>query len=100
MIEPQIVEPEPQTAIEEQKPEAAAKEKIPEPIEATVREESALPLAAESVEPIQEAAIPSALSPVIEVPTEIKTEEIVITQGDRRYRVRGLGKNMSYEGGV
>ena len=31
------------------------------------------------------------------MPTEIKPEEIVITQGDRRYRVRGLGKNMSYE---
>jgi len=95
VIEPQIVEPEP--AVEEKKPEAAAKEKIPEPIEATVREENALPLAAESVEPIQEAAFPSALSPIIEVPTEIKLEEIVITQGDRRYRVRGLGKNMSYE---
>ena len=31
------------------------------------------------------------------MPTEIKPEEIVITQGDRRYRVRGLAKNMSYE---
>jgi DNA primase catalytic core len=97
VIEPQIIEPEPQPAVEEEKSEAAAKEKISEPIEATVREESALPLAAESVEPIQEAALPSALSPTIEVPTEIKPEEIVITQGDRRYRVRGLGKNMSYE---
>jgi len=62
---------------------------------------STLPLAAESAESIQEtapvAALPSALSPTIEVPTEIKPEEIVITQGDRRYRVRGLGKNMSYE---
>jgi DNA primase catalytic core len=95
VIEPRIVEPEP--AVEQEKSEAAAKEKIPEPIETIVREENALPFVAESVEPIQEAAIPSALSPTIEVPTEIKPEEIVITQGDRRYRVRGLGKNMSYE---
>jgi DNA primase catalytic core len=95
VIEPQIIEPEP--AVEEEKSEEAAKENIPEPIETTAREESALPLAAESVEPIQETTIPSALSPTIEVPTEIKPEEIVIMQGDRRYRVRGLGKNMSYE---
>ncbi len=99
VIEPQVTEPEP--VVEEEKPEAAAKEKIPEPDEATTQEsttaEEVLPLAAESIEPIQEAALPSALSPTIEVPTEIKPEEIVITQGDRRYRVRGLGKNMSYE---
>ena len=93
--EPQITEPEP--AVEEEKSEAAAKEKISEPIEVTVREENALPLAAESREPIQEAALPSALSLAIEVPAEMKGDEITITQGDRRYRVRGLAKNMSYE---
>ncbi|MGA7080679.1 MAG: CHC2 zinc finger domain-containing protein [Terriglobales bacterium] len=35
--------------------------------------------------------------PVLDAPVEIHGEEIVIHQGDRRYRVRGLGKNMSYE---
>jgi DNA primase len=95
--EPQTIEPQPAPAIEEEKSEAAAKEKIPEPIEATVREENALPLAAEFVEPIQEATIPLALSPAIEVPAEVKGDEITISQGDRRYRVRGLAKNMSYE---
>ena len=30
-------------------------------------------------------------------PTEVKGEEIAITLGDRRYRVRGLAKNLSYE---
>ena len=93
--EPQIIEPQP--AVEEEKSAAAAKEKISEPIEVTVREENALPLAAESREPIQEAALPSALSLAIEVPAEMKGDEITITQGDRRYRVRGLAKNMSYE---
>jgi DNA primase len=94
-IEPAVIE----------EPEPAAKEKIPEPIESNTTEESDLPscseqserVAAESAEPIHEAAIPSALSPTIEVPTEIKPDEIIITQGDRRYRVRGLAKNMSYE---
>ena len=31
------------------------------------------------------------------MPVEIKGDEITITQGDRRYRVRGLGKNLSHE---
>jgi DNA primase len=37
----------------------------------------------------------SAPSPVIDAPIEIKGDEITITQGDRRYRVRGLAKNLS-----
>jgi DNA primase len=70
----------------------AAKEKIPEPMETTVGEESVLPLAAESV-----SALPSVEAAAVDVPAEIKGDEITILQGDRRYRVRGLGKNMSYE---
>ena len=101
VIEPQISEPKPEPAVEEEKPEAAAKEKISAPTQDAPTVETTFSLAAESAEPIQEtvpvAALPSALSPTIEVPTEIRPEEIVITQGDRRYRVRGLGKNMSYE---
>ena len=31
------------------------------------------------------------------MPAEVKGDEITISQGDRRYRVRGLAKNMSYE---
>ncbi|MGH9638462.1 MAG: CHC2 zinc finger domain-containing protein [Bryobacteraceae bacterium] len=97
IIEPQIIEPKPEPAVEEEKPETAAKEKTTETIETATNEETAFPLVAESLEPIQEVALPSAALSTIEVPTEIKPEEIVITQGDRRYRVRGLGKNMSYE---
>jgi DNA primase catalytic core len=42
--------------------------------------------------------MPSALSPVIEVPTEIKPNGIVIiTQQQRRYEIRGLQRNTSYE---
>jgi DNA primase len=96
VIEPQIIEPKPEPAAEEEKPAAAAKEKISEPIEATAREENALPLTAEEDVPLA-MPLPSALSPTIEVPAEIKGDEITILQGDRRYRVRGLAKNMSYE---
>ena len=31
------------------------------------------------------------------VPAEVSEEEVTIRLGDRRYRVRGLGKNMSYD---
>jgi DNA primase len=34
---------------------------------------------------------------VIDSPVEIKGDEITITQGDRRYRIRGLAKNLSNE---
>jgi DNA primase catalytic core len=89
-----VIEPPP--AIEE-KTESAAKEKTTEPIEATVREENTLPLAAEVAETSPSAPLPSAVVPTIDVPTEIKGEDIFITQGDRLYRIRGLGKNTSHE---
>ena len=41
--------------------------------------------------------MPSSAAPTIDVPIEIKGDEILIAQGDRSYRVRGLGKNLSHE---
>ena len=35
--------------------------------------------------------------PVLDVPVEIRGEDIFIQQGERRYRIRGLHKNLSYE---
>jgi DNA primase len=63
-----------------EEPEPAAKEKsgpppVPEPV---------LSLAADPP--------PAA----VDAPAEVKGEEIAITLGDRRYRVRGLAKNLSY----
>jgi DNA primase catalytic core len=57
------------------------------------------PEAGSSEEPAPLAMPPIAPNetPVLDARVEIKGEEIVIRQGDRRYRVRGLGKNMSYE---
>jgi DNA primase catalytic core len=89
VIEPQIIE---------EKSEAAAKEKICETSKANTQEESELPLAVESSEPIEEvaavAATPTPPRP-LEVPVEINGDEVTITQGDRRYRVLGLEKNTS-----
>jgi DNA primase len=35
--------------------------------------------------------------PTIDMPVEMRGDDIFLMQGDRRYRVRGLNKNMSYE---
>ena len=40
---------------------------------------------------------PAQPAPNIDVPVEMRGEDIFLQQGDRRYRVRGLNKNMSYE---
>jgi DNA primase catalytic core len=86
---------------------AATKEKIieatPEPAPAAsipaAIEEQFFSLAAkpEPVAPIEPEPATEAPAPVIEVPVEMRGEDIFLQQGDRRYRVRGLHKNMSYE---
>jgi len=57
-------------------------------------ENHVLPLAADP-EPV--APMEPAPAPTIDVPVEMRGEDIFLMQGDRRYRVRGLNKNMSYE---
>ena len=71
--------PEPASTASE---EPAAKEEMDEPV---------FPLAADpSPAPVSPPSNP------VDVPVEVKGEEIVITLGDRYYRVRGLAKNLSY----
>jgi hypothetical protein len=36
-------------------------------------------------------------APALDIPAEVRDQEIVLTFGERRYRVRGLAKNLSYE---
>jgi DNA primase catalytic core len=36
-------------------------------------------------------------APVLDMPVELRGEDIFLTRGERRYRIRGLHKNMSYE---
>jgi DNA primase catalytic core len=102
---PVIIEPEPQPVPEPAVIEAAAKEKI---IEVTSEpavvipaeiEEPVPPLVAEPEPdaPIQPEAVTAAPAPVIDVPVQLRGEDIFIQQGDRRYRIRGLNKNLSYE---
>jgi len=42
-------------------------------------------------------SVTTAPAPVIDIPVEMRGEDIFIMQGTRRYRIRGLNKNMSYE---
>ena len=93
---------EPPAAKEETQPvESAAEEEAlnePEPLAKEAIDEPVPSLAAEPA--AHEAALPPVPAPRIsapEAPVEIGAEEIAITLGDRRYRVRGLAKNLSYD---
>jgi DNA primase len=116
--EPRSIEPMEIEPVIEQQPEPAAKEQIIEeesilaeiesaavaPIEEALEPspavspaeipEHVLPLAAEP-EPVAP-TVPAA-APTIDMPVEMRGDDIFLMQGDRRYRVRGLSKNMSYE---
>jgi DNA primase catalytic core len=65
--------------------------------------EPALPLGASEAAAREEAAervLPAAVipdAPRPELPAEVNEQEIVVGLGDRRYRIRGLAKNPSYE---
>ena len=83
------------TAATEEESEAAAKGKISEPV-FSLAADVAVPHHSEAaVQSVTPTAAPAVS--VIDVPAEINGDEITITQGDRRYRIRGLAKNMSYE---
>jgi DNA primase catalytic core len=105
VLMPEPVAPDPPPMEEE----PAAKEEIAtisvpslaaEPIAA--RPVTVEPIA--TVEPIPSPPIapaptpPAPQSPGIEIPVEIKGDEIAIVQGDRRYRIRGLARNTSHDG--
>jgi len=123
-VEPVEIEPPPEPQIEEQHQEQTAEppampaveEHTEEKTNFTAKEENALalPLLPSAVEPekvfflavepdagsAEEAApyppTPAAQDwPVLNVPVEIHGEEVIIHQGDRRYRVRCLEKNLS-----
>ena len=69
----------------------AAKEEILEAVTTPAEEE--IP---ESVPSLAAEPEPTAAAKEKNAPIEIKGEEVTITFGDRRYRIRGLGKNMSH----
>jgi DNA primase catalytic core len=104
-------EPEPSIEPLPAETKAAAKEKIievtPEPAPAASIpaeiEEQVFSLAAkpepvpEPVAPVEPEPGPAAPAPTIDVPVEMRGEDIFLQQGERRYRIRGLHKNLSYE---
>jgi DNA primase catalytic core len=98
VIEPQEIEPAApiaapvtQANIEEEAINPAAKEKIPEAVTTPAEEKTPEAVPSLAAEPEPTAAAKEKIAPI-----EIKGEEVTITFGDRRYRIRGLGKNMSH----
>jgi DNA primase catalytic core len=104
---PRAVEPSIEPLPAETK--AAAKEEIiaAEPIEAEIESAIVAPVEAtpelspaaieEQVLPLAAEPAPAAPAPTIDVPVEMRGEDIFLQQGERRYRIRGLHKNLSYE---
>ena len=82
------------SALIEPAEEPAAKEKI---IEEQAPEPGPAAVASIEAEPVRADSEPSPGRPVLAAPVEVRGEDIFLMQGDRRYRVRGLSKNMSYE---
>jgi DNA primase len=104
VIEPRRIEPQPPTVAEQIEPAAATeagieedtinpatKEEIPEAVTPPAEEKTPDSVPSLAAEPEPTAAAKEKIAPI-----EIKGEEVTITFGDRRYRIRGLGKNMSH----
>jgi DNA primase len=65
---------------------------VPAEIEQDVETEPDFPLVAESAEPVAES------QPAAEqLSAEVREQEVTLQLGDRRWRIRGLGKNLSYD---
>ena len=96
IVEPVIGEPMAEASSEpelqsqpEPQPEPTATEAVP-PL-------AAVPEPVAPAEPVQANSERLAVRPILAVPVEVRGEDIFLQQGDRRYRIRGLSKNMSYE---
>jgi DNA primase catalytic core len=98
-IEEESILAEIDAQIESQVEAAEPIEEEPEPAPAAspIEIKKDVPLLAAMPEPVAAIEPTAAPAPTIDVPVEIRGEDIFLTQGDRRYRVRGLNKNMSYE---
>jgi DNA primase len=67
-------------------------------IEAAADEQSPTPMAILPVDPPQ--ALPASPLPApaaADIEAQVRDEEIVMTLGDRRYRIRGLAKNLAFD---
>ncbi|MFZ0772375.1 MAG: CHC2 zinc finger domain-containing protein [Candidatus Sulfotelmatobacter sp.] len=107
-VQEQIEEPESALVVEEKSKLTAKEEKalslpllpIPMPekvFSLAVEPEIERDASSEEAVPYPPPPAGSQKWPVLNAPVEINGEEVIIHQGDRRYRVRGLAKQMSYE---
>jgi DNA primase len=64
-----------------------------EPQAAKEKEPEISCLVADAAEPVASGAAPP--ESILEAPIEIRGDEIAIVQGDRRYRIRGMARNLS-----
>ncbi|MGB3562804.1 MAG: toprim domain-containing protein [Thermoanaerobaculia bacterium] len=79
--------------------DAAKEEKVLQSEEVSAPGSQSVPAPSEPLSPLAAPpASPAPSAPVVsEVPTEVSPQEVVIHLGDRRYRVRGLEKNLAYD---
>ena len=95
--EPVMTTPAAKDAISETRPAPVAEVSAPASAKAPGVPSLA---AAASATPADAIALPASPVPATvadDVPCEVKDNEITLTIGDRRYRVRGLAKNLSFE---
>ena len=69
------------------------RESVRERVSALAAKAGAVPVA--TAEPLP--ATPAPAAPAADVVAEVRESEVVLTFGDRRYRVRGLARNLSYD---
>jgi DNA primase len=82
--------------------EAAAKEEIPAAGVLPAESVPTLSVEVPDAAPVPSVALPASPVPVpataaVEVEARVQGEEIVIPLGDRRYRIRGLAKNLAFD---
>lgn len=88
--------PSPSSSLSPSEPEPEEEEPpLPLAAEEAAKEEDDVDELPESNEPLPAAVIPDA--PRADVAAEVSEQEVVIALGDRRYRIRGLAKNPSFD---
>jgi DNA primase catalytic core len=93
----QIIEEESILAEIESQVAAAEEELEPAPAASPAEIENHVLLLAAEPEPVASQESTAAPAPTIDVPVEMRGEDIFLTLGTRRYRIRGLNKNMAHD---
>jgi hypothetical protein len=91
------IDSQPEPEIDSQVESAAVEESVPAPVASPAAIPNHVLLLAAEPEPVASQEPTAAPAHTIDVPVEMRGEDIFLTQGDRRYRIRGLNKNMSYD---